>query len=193
MLTKLNHFIIACSLSWWKTTLLILGFSGTISTLMLITATFPDISGGHEPFDMQNSLSVADMWIQLATYTEQAFSRYALFQLVDYLFPLFGGLMMAALCAFALRGISEKAYSTASHKNLFLLFLIPTVFDWLENCGFLWVIIAWPEQADTAAAFAVTAKKCKLVTLMISQSVALLLLVAGLSKRLHTLVKPTKQ
>jgi hypothetical protein len=192
MLTKLNNFVIACSFSWWKTGLLILGFSGTISTLMLITAGFPDISGGHEPFDMQNSLSVSDIWAQLATYTEQAFSSYALFQVVDYLFPLLGGLMMAALCAFALRGLSAKAYATASNKKLFLLFLIPTVFDWLENLGLLWVIIAWPEQAQTAAVFAVTAKKCKLATLMLSQPVALLLLVAGLSKRLYTFIRPTK-
>jgi hypothetical protein len=186
MLTKLNSFIINCSTSWWKTLLLIIGFAGTISSLMRITASFPDASGGHEPFDMQNTLAATDIFDQLATYTDQAFELYAIFQFVDYFFPLFGGLMMATLCAFALRALSAKVYAVVVEKKLLLLFLVPTVFDWLENITLLWAVSAWPEQVEAAATLAVTAKMAKLVTLFITQPVAILLLIAGLSKWLYT-------
>jgi len=185
MLKLLNNFIVDCSTSWWKTLLLILGFVGTISALMQFTAEFPAVSGGHEPFDMQNALTATDIFIQLATYTDQAFELYMRFQVVDYFFPLFGGLMMATLCAFSLRALSAKAYAVIVEKKLLLLFLVPTVFDWLENITLLWAVTAWPDQIQIAATLAVTAKMAKLATLFISQPVALILLITGLPKWLY--------
>jgi hypothetical protein len=148
------------------------------------------MSGGHIPFDMQNSLTKEQVFEQLATYTDAAFDNYLWFQLVDFFFPLLGGLMMAALCAFALRTLSDKYSGIAVNRNLFLLFLVPTIFDWLENTGFLLVINSWPEAAETAATFGVTAKQLKLGTLLITQPVALVLLLAGLLKWIYRRVKP---
>ena len=88
------------------------------------------------------------------------------------------------------RAISAKYYEIGVEKRLFLLFLVPTVFDWLENTGFLLVLNAWPEAGDTAAAFAVSAKKLKLGSLLITQPAALLLLLAGLPMWVYRRVKP---
>jgi hypothetical protein len=189
MLTKLNQFIITLSTSWWK---FLLVFAGTIATLFglqKITGSFPDISGGHVPFDMQNGLTSGQIFEQLATYTEQAFSAYNQFQIIDYFFPLFAGLMMAAVAAFSLRILSQRYYDIAKQKNLFLLILLPTLCDWTENIMLLAVISMWPDQSATLATLAVTAKKAKLITLFISQPVVLLMLLGAVLKSLVAALK----
>jgi hypothetical protein len=182
MLGRINDFIVDCSYSLSKTLTLVITFGLTLWQLQDVTAKFPAVSGGNVPFDMQNLLRPAQIYEQLPLYTDQAFNLYTWFQIVDYFFPLLGGLMMGALCAFAIRVLSERFWSLAKEKNLFLLFLVPTVFDWLENIGLLWVLAAWPEQSSAAANFAVAAKMCKLGTLFVTQPLALILLIAGLGK-----------
>ena len=70
-------------------------------------------------------------------YTERAFELYTQFQIIDYLFPVVAGMLLATVSAFALRHASPEWYDTALRKNLFVVILIPTVFDFLENFGLL--------------------------------------------------------
>jgi hypothetical protein len=168
MLTKLNSFIINCSQSWWKFLLLLAGQAGTMQVLNGVTREFPAATNGDIPFDMQNSLKPDEIFTQLAGYTDEAFDLYMLFQAVDFFFPLFAGLMLATVCTFALRNVSDKFYALAAAKNLFVLLLIPTLFDWLENINLLWAVLAWPEQINAAANLAVMAKLGKLSTMGVS-------------------------
>ena len=133
MVKFVNNLIVSCSKSWWKFLLVLGGQIGTISVLNNITEGFPAISGGHKPFDMQNSLQAHEIFLQLATYTPEAFSQYSLFQMVDYVFPVFGGLVLACAVAFALRHASPILYQRALDTRVLFLLLIPTIFDWLEN------------------------------------------------------------
>jgi hypothetical protein len=190
MLTKLNNFIIDCSLSGKKTAMLIAGFSLTMWQLQVVTRKFPAVTDGYTPFDMQNRLTVDQIFIQLASYTDEAFSLYTWFQLVDYFFPVLGAFMMAAITAFSIRTLSSSFYKQVVKKRLLLIFLIPAAFDLLENLGFLWVISVWPEQSATAANFALTAKLGKLASLFLfTQPLALLLLLMGGSKWLYLKAK----
>ena len=188
MFTAINRFIVNCSHSWFKFLLIVLAFGGTMFGLQNITAAFPDVTNGDVPFDMQNDLQPDEVFTQLAGYSEQAFSLYAQFQVIAYFFPIAAGLMLAVICAFALRVASPARYSQANNKNLFILLLIPTVFDWLENIFLLWAVSAWPNQATQAATLAVAAKMGKLGTMQIAFAVtgALLLwaLIAWLRRRL---------
>ena len=176
MLSRINGFIIACSLSWWKFLLLFVATIATMGYLQAVTAKFPAITAGDIPFDMQNNLTVEQIFTQLEGYSEAAFSLYATFQAVDYFFPIFASLFLASICAFSLRTASPDFYAIALRKNLFLLLLIPAAFDWLENINLLWVISRWPEQSQTAAALAVIAKQGKLATLYIDWAASSLLL-----------------
>jgi hypothetical protein len=165
MLGKLNQFIIACSQSWWKFLLIFLGQTGTMQVLTHITNDFPAVTAGDVPFDMQNTLKPDQIFTQLDGYTDSAFDLYMVFQVTDYFFPLFAGLLLATICAFSLRHWSPDLYATAVARNLFVLLLIPTVFDWLENINLLWAVLAWPEPAQLAANLAVAAKMGKLTTM----------------------------
>ncbi len=179
MLAKLNSFIVNCSTSWWKFLLLFAGQIGTMQVLTRITDQFPAATNGDVPFDMQNSLSPADIYIQLEGYTDQAFDLYMVFQAVDFFFPLFAGLTLATVCAFALRHVSDKLYNIATAKKLFVLLLIPTLFDWLENINLLWVVLAWPDQVSLAANMAVLAKMGKLSTMAVAFLLIFALLIAA--------------
>jgi hypothetical protein len=181
MLLKINEFIVNCSQSWWKFLLLVGGFVGTLMTLTNISAKFPAATDGYEPFDMQNGLTDSDIFTQLATYTPEAFQLYSWFQAVDYLFPLFAGLMLAAAGAFGLRHAWPAAYAKAETNKLLALFMIPSLFDWLENLSLLRVITAWPDQSPLAATFAVGAKAGKLSSMnVVFALIGLLLLAAAI-------------
>ena len=179
MLGKLNSFIISCSQSWWKFLLIFLGQTGSLQLLSRITQQFPDVAAGAEPFDMQNELTDGQIFTQLEGYTDEAFELYAQFQLIDYFFPLFAGLLLATVCAFSLRIAAPGFYAKAAQNNLFLLLLVPTLFDWLENLSLLRVVSAWPEQAQLAANMAVWAKMGKLSTMSVAFAVTGALLLAA--------------
>jgi hypothetical protein len=180
MLIAINRFIVDCSQSWWKVLLLFAGQTATMQVLMAIEGRFPSITEGDVPFDMQNSLRPEQVFEQLAGYTEQAFSDYYLFQLVDFAFPLLAGLFLASVCAFALRHAIPGWYKVAVAKNLFVLLLLATLFDYLENLNFLWVIASWPEKAELAAQLGVLAKQGKLASMMTGFTLTGLFLVIAL-------------
>ncbi len=176
MLSRINQFIIACSQSWWKFLLIFIGQFATMRVLMAITEEFPLVTAGDVPFDMQNTLQSGQIFSQLEGYTDRAFDLYKIFQTVDYLFPLFAGLLLASVCAFSLRMASPGLYATAVNKNLFVLLLIPTCFDWLENLNLLCVVSAWPHRVELAASLVVAAKMAKLGSMGIAFLVTLVLL-----------------
>lgn len=182
MISGINQFIITCSQSWWKFLLIFIGQFGTMRILTSITEEFPLVTGGDVPFDMQNTLQSGQIFSQLEGYTDRAFDLYMRFQTVDYFFPLFAGLLLATVCAFSLRAASPRLYAAAAQRNLFVLLLIPTVFDWLENLSLLYVVNAWPNQAELGAKLAVIAKMAKLGSMGIAFVVTLVLLLWGTSQ-----------
>lgn len=191
MLSRLNNLIIDCSLSGWKTALTVVGFGLTMWQLQTVTATFPALTDGHTPFDMQNDLTSAQVYTQLSTYTEEAFGLYTWFQAVDFVFPMVAALMMAVITAFSVRVVMPDTYPKVVGNKLLLLFFVPALFDWLENIGFLWVISLWPEQSAAAANLAIMAKQAKLGTLFYAaQPIFGLLLVLALLKLAWLRIRP---
>jgi hypothetical protein len=176
MLEKLNQTVIRLSFSGWGFLLLFAGFLGSLQTLLWLGDRFLVQAGGNLPFDLQNSLTVEQMFAQLEHYTREAFYLYYVFAAVDVVFPLLGGLFLGAIWAFSLRQAKPKWYEIGIQKNLFAFALLGTLFDWVENLGLLAVILAWPERLHNAAIIAVNAKQLKLITLYASQGIAVTLL-----------------
>jgi len=182
MLQRLNAFILWCSKTWWAVALLFAGQFGTMRILNGITEAFPAQTAGDIPFDMQNSLTTEQVFTQLSGYSDAAFASYYVFQAVDFAFPLFGGLFLAAVCAFAVRHATPGWYAFAAARNGFVLILLATAFDYLENVGMLWTVSAWPEQVQAAAQLGVTAKLAKLTCLFTSVSVTAAFLLAAVGR-----------
>ncbi len=176
-MNALNQFIIRISKSGWQYVLVFAGFFGTLQALLRISEHFAELAAGAVPFDLQNQLTVEQIFAQLAGYTEEAFRLYYFFTAIDFFFPLFAGLFLGATIAFLLRHSVPRWYAIAEQKNLFVLFLLATLFDWLENITLLSVIAGYPNELSTIATLAVAAKMGKLAFVFLFQGLALLLLI----------------
>ena len=178
----LNQLIIRISKSGWLYVMVFAGFFGTLQALLRIADRFPERAAGAVPFDLQNQLTAEQIFTQLAGYTDEAFRLYYVFTAIDYFFPLFAGLFLGATVAFLLRHSLPRWYATAEQKNLFLLFLLATIFDWLENITLLSVIVGYPNKLSTIATLAVAAKMGKLGFVFLFQALTLVLLLFSTGK-----------
>lgn len=178
----LNSVIIRISKSGWQYVLVFAGFFGTLQALLRIGKRFPELAAGAVPFDLQNQLTVEQIFTQLAGYTEEAFQLYYFFTAIDFFFPLFAGLFLGATVAFLLRHSLPRWYAIAEEKNLFVLFLLATLFDWLENITVLSVMAGYPNELSSIATLAVAAKMGKLGFVFLFQGLVLLLLIFSAGK-----------
>jgi hypothetical protein len=160
----------------------IVAFGALFLVFFPLNVAFAELTGGLQPFDFQNELTVEQIFEQLPLYSEPAKQLYIAFAYVDYFFPFFASLFLAALACFSLRHLSPKTYGWMNANNLFVLFFIGCAFDWTENCLALTVIFSWPEKMSTAASLLVLAKKGKLTCVLFFQAVTWILLILAALK-----------
>jgi len=179
---SLNNLVVRVSKSGWLFVFSAVFAFGSLGLVFFnINDVFREIVGA-QLFDFQNDLTVAAIFEQLPSYSPAARKLYYAFIFVDYFFPFFAGLVLAAAGAFALRHLSTKWYEIIDTRNLFSVFFIATVFDWLENTFALIVINAYPDELTTMATFLVLAKKGKLMSVMIMQGIVWILLLLAFLK-----------
>jgi hypothetical protein len=176
MLDRLQTLVIRVSQTWWLYFCVVLLFAGSLLSLLRIGERFPSYAAGNQPFDLQNALTPAEVYPQLATWTENARTLYYAFTLIDYAFPFFAGLFIAATAAFALRTSLPGWYAALTDRKLLPVFMLGTAFDWLENLAALGVISLYPAEIGWLPLVLVIAKKLKLVCVMSAQAAMLLLL-----------------
>ena len=180
---QLNDLIIRCSQTWWLFLLsVIVAFGSLFAVFGPVRIAFAELTGGLTPFDFQNSLSVDEIFEQLAAWNEAAVQLYYAFSFVDFFFPFFAGLFLAAIAAFSLRHLSPRLYDHVAQRRLFPLMMLGPAFDWLENLCALFVIGRYPAEMTAAAGLLVVAKQGKLAAVALSQLVAFLLLVLAAGK-----------
>lgn len=176
---KLNDLVILASRSGWLFLLsIVAAFGSLVFVFNNVNVVMQDLVG-HVVFDMQNTLTVTQVFEQLSAYTQEAKHLYYAFSFVDFFFPFFAALVMAAPAAFALRHGFPDLYQRFNAMSLFGLLFLPTAFDWLENIFALTVISGYPEQRETAASLMVMAKKAKLASIVVAQVLVLVALVAS--------------
>ena len=166
MLGRLQDLIIRISGTWWLYAAVLFLFVGSLQALTRLGKLFPAYAGGAAPFDLQNDLVAGEVYPQLAGYTDQARERDYAFTLIDYAFPFFAGLFIAATVAFALRASLPRLYAALLARRLLLVLMLATAFDWLENVTALTTIVLYPAEVSWLPTLLVVAKKCKLATLL---------------------------
>lgn len=186
---QLNDLIIRTSQSWWLFLLsVIVAFGSLFAVFGPIQLAFAELTGGLTPFDFQNSLSVEQIFEQLAVWNEAAVQLYYAFSFVDFFFPFFAGLFLAAIAAFSLRHLSPRLYERVAPGRLFVLLMLGPAFDWLENLCALFVIGRYPAEMTAAASLLVVAKQGKLAAVMLTQLIAISLLLLASLKWIWTRV-----
>jgi hypothetical protein len=137
-------------------------FFGSLQVLLRIGSRFPELAGGAAPFDLQNELRPDQVYAQLGGYTDQARNLYYVFTTIDFVFPLFAGLFIAATTAFALRNSLPRFYATLVARRLLPVLMLATVFDWLENLSAIATISLYPAEFAWLPVLLVAVKKLKL-------------------------------
>ncbi len=118
-----NDLVVRTSQSpWLFINSFIFAFGSLAFVFMNINKPFRVIVGA-QMFDFQNNLTVDQIFVQLANYDESARSLYHAFLFIDFYFPFFAGLVMAAAGAFAWRhrGSRHRQPVHNSRRSLFQL------------------------------------------------------------------------
>lgn len=177
-----NDLVVLVSRSAWLWILsAVIAFGSLYFVFLNINVVFEGIVGA-QMFDFQNALTTEQIFAQLPNYDERARSLYSAFMFVDFFFPFFAGLTMAAAGAFAWRYLLPGMYASIDARGLFGLFLIPTLFDWGENVSAIIVVGAYPDEFAWAASLLVMFKKGKLATVILAQAIVGLSLLAAAGK-----------
>ncbi len=167
----------------------IVAFGSLFAVFGPIQLAFAEATDGLLPFDFQTQLSVAQIFEQLPAYTELARQLYYAFSFVDFFFPFFAGMFMAAIAAFSLRYLAPQAYDRVNQRKLFPLLMLAAAFDWLENICALLVISQYPTEMTATAGLLVLAKQGKIAFVAVSQTVGWSLLLAAAVKWLLRLFR----
>lgn len=160
--------------------------------LFRITHAFAAVTGGFQPFDMQNGLDVAGVLAQLPLYTDDSRRLYAWFAATDFVFPAAGGLVFGGAAAFLMRHAMPSVYAWFEARRGFVLFLLPTLFDFLENLAALTVIFLVPSPSQALATVLVGFHQLKLGTLITAHSTTMLLGLFLVLRKTVGLVRPSQ-
>lgn len=147
---------------------------------------------GYPTLDTQNGLTVQGAVDQIRSYAAEAVQAYELFAVIDYLFPLAGGLFQSATLLWLLR-VANRSTPRRIPEWTCLLLLLPVVFDYVENI-FLAAAVA-TEGASIFIGVALVAKSLKLASLILSGAltVAVLIYTAAVVSRRRIRHRPHKQ
>lgn len=181
MLNSLQNFTIRISRTWWLYLIVVFLAFGSLRSLMVIGEMFPAAAAGAVPFDLQNELAPAEVYPQVAGYTQKARELYYAFTLIDYAFPFFAGLFIVATTAFGLRHGLPSWYDWLVARRLLPVFMLGSAFDWLENIVAVTIIDLYPTEVAWLPGLLVLAKRCKLALTILAQGfmVVALLVAAG--------------
>lgn len=179
---EIQNLIIYCSKTWWAFLLLIVLFSLSLFSLIQISAQFAQVTNNFQPFDMQEKLSATEIESQLTSYTSESHKFYFRFFIADFFFPLLGGFFIATLASFSLRNLNLNQFHKLETSLGFMLFLSPTVFDWLENVSTIFLLQAYPPINSTFISIILFFKSAKFFTLFSFQGLAFLLLFLAIIK-----------
>lgn len=165
----LSDLIVRFSRSW-PLFLLAAALTGACLYLIIgvITPRF-EAMAGSPPFDMQNALTVEQAFRQLTGYTPEVTRFYYLFSAIDFVFPLVASLFLSAIAAFSLRYLWPAGYRWMTDHGLWLLFLLPALFDWSENVWALTLVSNPDQQMATVASLMIYSKLAKLALVGLAQ------------------------
>lgn len=181
----LTALVVRLSTSRRAVVLLLVAFGASFALLQLAATGFRSVSGGFEPFDLQNGLTSGEVRAQLLAYEDGATGRYLLFDLIDWFFPLLGSLVIAVVTAACLRNALPALYERAVRWGLFALFFLPALFDWAENVLTVRVVAGGSPPSGVAVDLMIIAKQLKLVTLTAAQVVAFVAVFAWIGRALR--------
>ncbi len=137
----------------WRAVVGMFILTGALITLMttIFMPAVTNATGGLEPFDIIFPLSTEQISAGLAQYNSEAIKAYLLFTAVDVAFPIASGLFSCLLGAWLIKISGFEWLISLAKRGYILLLFIPTVFDLIENAGFVTLILSGSDTNVTLA------------------------------------------
>ncbi len=157
---------------WWAIALLAAIMVWMMRQLTALSGKLQVVTG-FEAFDMQSSLGIDDIALQLTHYTPEAVRLYSAFSSTDFLFPFLSSLFWAALLVWGLRRARPALYAAGGWQRHLPWLFIGCVFDWIENVANAWVVGRYPPLHTGVAYLALAAKYAKTTTVIAGAVLAL--------------------
>jgi hypothetical protein len=168
----LTRLVEALSRRWWALALLALAIFFMARRLFGYSARMRLLTG-HDVFDLQGPLALADVAAQLAHYTPEAVRLYGRYSGIDFPFPFLVALFWAALAIWGLRRARPDVFASGDWRHWVPWCFLGCVCDWIENVANAWVIGRYPPLHGGVATLAVLAKYGKLVAVGITAVIAI--------------------
>lgn len=138
-------------------------------------------------FDTQNDLTRDKILTQIPLYEGEARNIYWAFAAFDFVFPLVGGIFFTLLYGYFLRRFPWGWADQLWRGRFYVLPLLTTAFDYLENVGFIATLLGGTPPSETAMQMALTFKQLKLFSLnannVLSGVLLIVFIVAALQVR----------
>jgi hypothetical protein len=152
----------------------------------VFTPAFIEATDGLRPFDLNRGITVATMYAELPSYTDDSRRIYLGFSLLDYLYPAAAAAFFCLLWAWIFRRFPNGMFGRLVAVGILFFPLVFMLIDWLENAGFLLVIFAYPEtELPTVAGLAGMLKGIKSYFLYSMVILSLLFAVTAVWQRLR--------
>lgn len=171
-MVTLSRLVEALSRRWLAFALLALAIFLMARRLLDYSARMRLLTG-HDVFDLQGPLAVADIAAQLTTYTPEAVRLYSRYSGIDFPFPFLTALFWASLAIWGLRRARPDLLASGAWRRWVPWCFAGCVFDWIENVANAWVIGRYPPLHGGVATLAVLAKYGKLVAVGITAVIAI--------------------
>ncbi|CAA9384148.1 MAG: hypothetical protein AVDCRST_MAG66-511 [uncultured Pseudonocardia sp.] len=149
--------------SWRRAGALVGVMAVSMWAVFAIDAEFLRRTGAPTP-DTQNALTLPQATGQLAAWDDGTARLYAGFAAVDFVFPLAASLVLAVV-AHRLVVLGERWPGPAVPRGVALVCLLPALFDYAENVGFLAALATGDELPVQVA---LVAKSLELATIGLS-------------------------
>jgi hypothetical protein len=163
--------------SWWKFLLVLLANAASFFILFRLEDAF-EARTGVAVLDTQNDLTLPSLLEQLPLYKAEALGDYWRFAAFDFVFPFVAALFLAVLWALLLRLNPAPWLKRPQFAAIPLLAFVVTVFDYLENIGFILTLLLVPNPPTWIIEMALLFKKLKLFGLACSGGLTGLLFLA---------------
>ncbi len=151
---------------------------------------FASLTGGLSFMDMQPTLTVDELFIQISSYSEASRRFYLGWSLFDWTWPFITFTTMLFITAWLLQFMSVK------WREAYVWFVIcaylTVLMDWLENIGFSLLVRGLPDQPIWLAQTTLALHTAKMVFNMLFNLGFWVLLVAVLISALRSYVKTSR-
>lgn len=149
---------LATAATWPRVGLLLMAYGVLIWRMTVADDQIKALSDGLGVPDLMVFFTADELYARLSTFGDEGRSIYLKAEVLDLVYPLVYTATFVSILALAIR----RRFGDGSQRLMLCsLPVLVMLFDYIENAGFLTVLLAWPARVPAAAWVAATGNGAK--------------------------------